>query len=339
MRLSLRQNILIPHVTDEALPYFYTRLKEIGLADIGYNKVVDITACPGTDTCNLGIASSTGIAKELERILYHEFPQLVSSTDLLIKISGCMNACGQHSMANIGFQGMSIKTKDKLHAPALQVLLGGGNLGNGSAKFADKVIKIPSKRSPEALRRILKDFDLNAQGKSFVEYYENQGQKYFYDYLKDLSQTDNLQAEDFVDWGNSTQYVQAIGVGECAGVVIDLIATLFLESEEKIALGETALLQGKYADAIYHAYSALLNAAKAILLDEGKKTNAQQTIITGFDDFIEETEALKLPQSFGSIIYQIRENAPTEAFAKHYLQNAVDFLALVQAYHTKQKTL
>ena len=60
-----------------------------------------------------------------------------------------MNACGQHNMAHIGFQGMSIRTKDKLVAPALQVLLGGGVLGNGRGRFADKVIKLPSKRGRE----------------------------------------------------------------------------------------------------------------------------------------------------------------------------------------------
>ena len=61
-----------------------------------------------------------------------------------------MNACGQHNMSQIGFQGMSIKTKDNKVAPAVQILLGGSNLGNGSGKFADKVIKLPSKRGPQA---------------------------------------------------------------------------------------------------------------------------------------------------------------------------------------------
>jgi sulfite reductase (ferredoxin) len=37
-----------------------------------------------------------------------------------LQISGCMNACGQHNMAEIGFQGMSINA-GKLVAPALQV--------------------------------------------------------------------------------------------------------------------------------------------------------------------------------------------------------------------------
>jgi len=119
LRLTLRQNILIPYVKKELLPFFYTELEKLGFAEIGYNTAVDITACPGTDTCNLGISSSTGIAEELERVIKAEYPHYVDNPDVAIKISGCMNACGQHNMANIGFQGMSVRTKDKLVAPGL----------------------------------------------------------------------------------------------------------------------------------------------------------------------------------------------------------------------------
>ena len=209
-------------------------LEKLDFVEAGYNKAVDITACPGTDTCNLGISSSTGIAVELERVIQTEYPQYLKNEDLVIKISGCMNACGQHNMANIGFQGMTIRTKDKLVAPALQVLLGGGNMGNGTGHFADKVVKVPSKRGPEALRRILNDYEAKANGVSFLNYYIVQGEKYFYDMLTDLSNSENLTQDDFIDWGEQEKYVKAIGIGECAGVVIDLIATLFLESEEKI---------------------------------------------------------------------------------------------------------
>ena len=140
IRLTLRQDILIRHVREEFLPFFYSELKKLGYAETGYNKTVDITACPGTDTCNLGIASSTGIADVLEDVLKEEYPQFTNGKDITIKISGCMNACGQHNMAEIGFQGMSIKV-GKTVAPALQVLLGGGTLGNGQGRFADKAGK------------------------------------------------------------------------------------------------------------------------------------------------------------------------------------------------------
>ncbi len=339
IRLSLRQNILIPFVHEELLPFFYSKLEKLGFTEAGYNKAIDITACPGTDTCNLGISSSTGIAEELERVIKTEYPQYLENKDLVIKISGCMNACGQHNMANIGFQGMSIRTNDKLVAPALQVLIGGGNLGNGKGYFADKVVKIPSRRGPEALRRILNDYETFANGKSFLDYYLHRGEKYFYSLLTDLSDITNLTQEDFIDWGSDTRYIKAIGIGECAGVVIDLIATLFLESEEKIELAEEALYNKVYSNAIYHAYSSMVNSAKAILLSEDKKTNTQAGIISQFDDEFVSNKKMDLGVSFSELIYQIRKYAPTKDFAINYLKNAEDFLTIVKAFRTQDKAI
>ncbi|MBF8150192.1 HEPN domain-containing protein [Winogradskyella sp. F6397] len=336
LRLSLRQNILIPFVKEELLPFFYTELETLGFVEAGYNKAVDITACPGTDTCNLGIANSTGIAEELERVIKSEYPQYLENSDLVIKISGCMNACGQHNMADIGFQGMSIRTKDKLVAPALQVLLGGGNLGNGSAYFADKVVKIPSRRGPEALRRILDDFEANADGKPFVDYYKTQGEKYFYHLLTDLSNTENLTQEDFIDWGTNEQYVKAIGIGECAGVVIDLIATLFLESDEKIEEAKKAYANQVYSGAIYEAYRSMVNSAKAILLSENIKTNTQAGIIKQFDELFVETKRIDLGTSFSDLIYQIKVFPPSKEFAKNYINTAQQFLGSVRAFRDEQ---
>ncbi len=336
IRLSLRQNILIPFVKEDSLPFFYAELEKLSFVEAGYNKAVDITTCPGTDTCNLGISSSTGIAEELERVIKAEYPQYLENTDLMIKISGCMNACGQHNMANIGFQGMSIRTKDKLVAPALQVLLGGGNLGNGNAYFADKVVKVPSRRGPEALRRILNDFEANADGKLFVDYYKEKGEKYFYQLLTDLSNIDNLTQEDFIDWGTEEQYVKAIGIGECAGVVIDLIATLFLESDEKIEEAKEAFNNKVYSSAIYEAYRSMVNSAKAVLLSENIKTNTQAGIIKQFDELFVESKRIDLGASFSDIIYQIKVFPPSEDFAKNYINAATKFLVSVRTFRESQ---
>ncbi|MBT8314725.1 MAG: HEPN domain-containing protein, partial [Maribacter sp.] len=330
IRLSLRQNILIPYVKDELLPFFYLELDKLGFAHAGYNKALDITACPGTDTCNLGIASSTGIARELERVIKEEYPQFVSNPDVVIKISGCMNACGQHSMANIGFQGMSINTKDKLVAPALQVLLGGGNLGNGKGLFADKVIKVPSKRGPEALRLILNDFETNGGGLSFAAYYTERGKPYFYDLLKPLGNLNNLTQEDFIDWGSKERYRKAIGIGECAGVVIDLIATLLFESEEKLSNAISTYQNGKWAASIYHSYAAMVNAAKALLTAENTKTNTHASIIKDFDAIFVASNRMKLDNGFSDLVLKINKYEPTADFAKRYLEDAQDFLNRVE---------
>jgi sulfite reductase (ferredoxin) len=339
IRLTLRQNIVIPFVKEDLVPHFYQELEKLGFVEAGYNKAVDITACPGTDTCNLGIASSTGIAVELERVIAAEYPQYLENQDLVIKISGCMNACGQHNMANIGFQGMTVRTKDKLIAPALQVLLGGGNLGDGNALFADKVVKVPSRRGPEALRRILNDFEANANGKQFVTYYKEKGEKYFYNFLQDLQDVTNLTQEDFIDWGEEEKYIKAIGVGECAGVVIDLIATLFLESQEKIENAKESYKNGVYSGAIYYAYQSLVNTAKAMLLAENKKTNTHAGIIKQFDELFIGSGKIELNSTFSDLIYQINKNAPTKEFCSQYINDSENLLQKVKEFRALSNTL
>jgi sulfite reductase (ferredoxin) len=334
LRFTLRQDILIRNIKEENLQFFYQELAKLDFVTLGYNTINDVTACPGTDTCNLGIASSTGIAVELERVLATEYPQYSNNQEITIKISGCMNACGQHNMAEIGFQGMSINS-GKLVAPALQVLLGGGNLGNGQGRFSDKVIKIPSRRGPEALRLILNDFEANANGQSFLNYYDAKGEKYFYEFLKPLADVTNLTEADFVDWGNADNYVKAVGVGECAGVVIDLVATLLVEAKDKLTFSQEAVNDQKWSDSIYLTYAGFVNAAKALLLAEKQKTNHHAGIIDLFDTIFVETNKIQLTTAFKELVYQIKVNEPSEAFAKQYLEQATAFFVTIEEYRAK----
>jgi sulfite reductase (ferredoxin) len=332
IRLTLRQNILIRHIREELIPFFYVELQKLGFANAGYNSTADITACPGTDTCNLGISSSTGIAVVLEKVLEEEYPNYLNNKEIAIKISGCMNACGQHNMAHIGFQGMSIKAGN-LQVPALQVLIGGGILGDGKGRFSDKLVKVPSKRGPDALRLLLNDIEKNQQKEeNFLEYYDRQGKTYFYDLLKVLSDTTNLEPTDFIDWGHSENYVKAIGVGECAGVVIDLIATLLFESEEKITNAEEAFKENQFSDSIYYAYTAFVNTAKALLISEDVNTNTQAGIITSFQEHFVASKIVKLESSFEDLVYQMKHENPTKGFAQKYLKDAKLFYQKIDAH-------
>lgn len=338
IRFTLRQNILIPFVRKPWLPFFFQELEAINLAAPGYNSASDITACPGTDTCNLGIASSTGIASELERVISSEYPQFLENPDMVIKISGCMNACGQHNMAHIGFQGMSIKAADKRVAPALQVLLGGGNLGNGKGVFADKVIKIPSKRGPGALRLLLEDYLANGGKQDYHQYYQDKGQHYFYELLKPLSDISRLEPEDFIDWGNREKYEQAIGIGECAGVVIDLVSTLLFESREKLDLANENLKQEKWSAAIYLAYSAQILAAKALLTAENHSVNTQAGILEDFEFLISDRNFPIGGISFKERVLQMNKNEPSQSWAQQYLNEAYQFVNQAEAFRRNALT-
>jgi sulfite reductase (ferredoxin) len=334
LRLTISQGILIRGVEQEYLPFFYAKLDELGFADIGYNSALDVTSCPGTDTCNLGIASSTGLARELENTLRDEFPMYVHNKDISIKISGCMNACGQHSIAQIGFYGMSIK-KGTLVIPAFQVLLGGGPLGDGKGRFADKIIKIPSKKGPEALRLLINDYEDNKDiENTFNDYYLNMGKTHFYQLLKPLADITDVDKDIFIDWGHSESYIKAIGVGECAGVVIDLVSTLLFESEEKLENARLNLEEGKWSDSVYHSYSSMINTAKAVLIGENIKTNTQAGIVKDFDQYFVESGLIKIGSTLSELIYQIRSNKADKAFSKQYFSDAQNFYKLVDHLRT-----
>lgn len=329
IRFTVNQGLLLKFVRPEALPVLFNELDKIGLADPGFDSTADITACPGTDTCNLAIAGSTAISRELERVIKEEYPDLIYNTDIKIKISGCMNACGQHGIAPIGFHGSSIKKGPNV-LPALQVMLGGGVEGDGNGSIADKVIKVPSKRGPDVLRYILADYDQHAlEGEYFNQYYRRLGKDHFYQLLKPLAQLDRLVEDDFIDWGLNEKFETAIGVGECAGVMIDLVATLLVEAEEKLVQAEETLAAGAYADSIYHSYSALIHTAKSFLLTLDVNCNTQHGIINDFDKQVVATGLITLPSDFKALVHQINTNTPGPEFAESYLKDAQAFHSLV----------
>jgi sulfite reductase (ferredoxin) len=331
IRITQNQGFLLKFVSENALPSLYKALFDIGLATAGFDSLADITTCPGTDTCNLGISNSMTLAEVLEEVIYEDFPEFIYEKNIKIKISGCMNSCGQHGLAEIGFHGSSVKAEGKV-VPAVQVMLGGGTVGNGVGRVAERVIKVPSKRATHVLHYLLNDFKTNnLTEESFHQYYDRRGKDYFYQLLKPLADLTNLKVNEFVDWGHEETFETAIGVGECAGVVIDLVATLLLEAEEKLDWAHQALKNQAYADAIYHAYSVFISAAKSLLLDKGINSSTQVGVIREFDHHFVANEEFTLNGSFNDVVLLINKNEPSVAFAEQYLATATQFLNQINA--------
>lgn len=327
VRVTINQGLQFRYVKEEALSFIFQVLHMENLAAAGFGSVADVTSCPGTDTCNLGISNSTGTALALSELIEEEYPELLYEKNLSIKISGCMNSCGQHGIASIGFHGSSLKAKGHV-LPALQVLVGGGVLGSGEGRIADKILKIPSKRALDTLRTLLDDYKVNQEtNERYDAYVLRKGDKYFYELLKPHADLENLTEEDFIDWGQREKFATAIGVGECAGVMIDLVATLLLEADEKIESAKESAANGAWADAIYHAYSAQIHTAKALLLRENIQCNTQHGIIRDFDTHFTQKGKYTDRPSFQEAVMAINREPASEAFGKKYLEEALAFVA------------
>ena len=340
-RISITQNIVLRKIKSTNLEQLYAQLSKLGFDGFGAEGLADVTSCPGTQTCNLAITSSYDVANVIEDHIAEHYQELVETESISIKISGCMNACGQHSVADIGFHGSTLRSEGKT-IPALQVLLGGRNLGNGEAAYGDKVIKVPSKRVVQVIDVLLQDYSKRkVSNEPFWAYVERQEKLYFYDLLKPIAQTDTVEEGEFLDWGRDVQFKPEIGIGECAGVKIDLIKTLLYEAHEKIEEANYFFEHKKYADAIYTTHASILQSAKAFLVQRGIKTNSKQTIIDGFEEFYSEVESKFLEESFAELLGNLKwtsrfadVQAEQPKRAKEFIENAERFQLLIDELTT-----
>jgi sulfite reductase (ferredoxin) len=267
-RTTVDQNIVLRWISQADLPALYTDLKAVGLAEAGAATLTDITACPGTDTCKLGIASSRGLAAELR----HQIGARNGSLDdavkhLKIKISGCFNSCGQHHVADIGFYGVSRKVGS--HAvPHFQVVLGGQWSENAGA-YGLATVAIPSKQIPQVVDRLVDFYVQQRQAdEPFQAFIKRVGKAKLRALLDDLTQVpDYVQERSFYsDWGDPREYsLGDLGVGECAGEVVSLTQFSLAASERQIFEAQVQLDEGRYEQAYQTAYAAMLQAAKALV--------------------------------------------------------------------------
>ena len=188
IRTSVEQNFVIRWVSKSDVPALFAALDAVGLSESGASNILDVVACPGTDTCKLGISSSRGLAAELRSRLAVKSVQLDQAIqDLHIKISGCFNSCGQHHVGDIGFYGIS-RTIKGFKVPHFQVVLG-GQWENNAGSYGLPIVAIPSKRVPAALDRITDQYmRLRQKDERFTEYVARVGKSKIREVLDELTE-------------------------------------------------------------------------------------------------------------------------------------------------------
>ena len=220
IRLSVEQNFLFRWVPRHQLYPLWQRLNAIGLGEAGVFEITDTTSCPGTDSCKLGITASMGANRAIRQKLLDLNIEDPLTKQMHVKMSGCPNGCGRHHLAHIGFQGAAVKGEAGQQVPAYEVYIGGNYEPGSPFRFAKRVsTKLPSKRAPEAVERILGYYkDQRNDGEEFNDFVDRIGHTAFEELLADLRPVGPVQEnlELYQDWERSGLYKLERGEGECA---------------------------------------------------------------------------------------------------------------------------
>ena len=218
VRTSVGQNLVLRDVRLDDLGTLYDFLLPHGLAEAEALGIRDVVTCPGADTCNLGITSSRGLGRAVSRWLdderLHDLPEFAGTS---IKASGCPNSCSQHHIATVGFYGNSKHVGDD-PVPHYMLMLGGGVDARG-ARMAQPVMRIPARRVPLALDRLVAQYrEERAAGEPFARWVERADREAVKGRLADLALSDAPSAEEVIDWDQDAVFTGKTGEGECAAV-------------------------------------------------------------------------------------------------------------------------
>ncbi|MES5895104.1 nitrite/sulfite reductase [Bacillus cereus group sp. RP43] len=157
IRTCNSQNFIIPNVPPENVAGLLSEpLFEVISANpksfIGH-----AVSCTGIEYCNLALVETK---ERLHKIAEYLDTQIALDVPIRIHMVGCPNSCGQRQIADIGLQGIKLKTKEKGIVEAFEIYVGGTLLDGGA--YNEKLKgKIDGEDLPDVLVSFLSYFQKN----------------------------------------------------------------------------------------------------------------------------------------------------------------------------------
>ncbi len=337
---TAHQNIMIPWVKKGALGHVYGVLKDLGLHKAGTEELRDMTSCPGSETCNLGITHSRGLIHQLSEDVDNEYTGDTDLDHITVKASGCPNSCGQHHIAAIGFSGSARKVNGIL-APHYEVMLG-GRIDDDKATFGETVAKIPAKNAPNAVRRLIEDYKKVKQtGETFQDYCDRLGKKYFGKLLEDFKTVPSIEEspQSYIDYHSDTRFsLDDRGQGECAGPISEMIADQIGEGERALFQCKKLLEKGEFSDSVKQAQRVFICCARGMMHTEGSDYTDNLLTIQKFESLIVDTGIVNEKHSGIADRYQANHEGMDESQAREYFIEAGSLIAESKEAYQKMKT-
>jgi sulfite reductase (ferredoxin) len=340
--------MLFRWVSEADLVAFYEGLVAADLAESGAGKIADVTACPGTDTCKLGISSSRGLAAELRRQLKVVTDAPDASEALHVKCSGCFNACGQHHVADIGFLGVSrqVGTRKVAHFQ----LVVGGEWTHNAGSYGLGLGAIPSKNVPQVVERLrLRFVKEKNEGELFKDFVNRIGKKQVRTMLEDLMEVPPYEVDKsyYADWGDPREYtIGDQGEGECAGEVVAFAIMGLAAAEREVFEAQLLADEGNAEAANQKSYRSMITAAQAITREVFPNlSDDPDEIVNEFRTRLVEPQIFHDPfagAKFAQQLYRAHETrgvgASNKDLARQNIEEAQTFVdAAYQAYERLQQ--
>jgi sulfite reductase (ferredoxin) len=339
MRTTVEQNLLLRWVSEADLPAFYAALAKIGLATGGASTISDITACPGTDTCKLGISSSRSLAAELTRhIRKSGIDKDPNAKHLHIKASGCFNSCGQHHVADLGFLGVSRNVGGR-RVPHFQLVVG-GQWTNNAGSYGLAIGAVPSKRVPDVVKTLTEKFAKERQGQeSFADFANRIGKKTIRAMVEELQALPSYDQDPsyYSDWGDPREYtISDMAEGECAGEIVPYVEVELASAEREIFEAQILMDEKKLGEATGRAYSSMLIAARALVKEKNANVSTEaDEIVDQFRKHYVDTDLFDPVAAMKFSLYLFRAHeaqrdanrgAPTADTAHQLIEEATVFI-------------
>ena len=338
LRTSIGQNVFLPWVHEDRLFDLHRSLKQIDAAEEGVGTVVDVTTCPGSDTCRLGIASAKGLGTAISDSFDNgmaDYREL--ARDLKIKISGCPNGCAQHPVANIGFHAAAL-SHDGHTVPAYLISLG-GQTDPGSAQIAQLVGKFPARNCTQVIKTLLRLYrdEKNAE-ESFNEFVERVGERRIQNLLEPWRQVPEFADDSsfYDDYGHENERfaIRPQGVkGECAGSTVAESVPTIERSRELLAQGDAFFYHHEYAHVLLVAYEAAAAAARVPLYQRLVDPFTDDEALWEFENlFVLSGQTQGEWQELSSRFVELQGYSPTETAANTLLIKARSFVDFCEKF-------
>ena len=122
IRLTIWQNLLIPHIQDEDVDKVREEIAAMGLKTDANSFAGGLVACTGNTGCKFAMANTKSQSVEL---IKHLESRVELDQPINIHVTGCPNSCAQHYCGDIGLQGATCKV-DGESVEGYHIVVGGG---------------------------------------------------------------------------------------------------------------------------------------------------------------------------------------------------------------------